>query len=251
MYRSIKKLSLVLILLSAPCFVTDMGANRNIKDLVVDDGISLRSRFVELSFSAFGYNTISARMMQFRFDAYSNSPSLQINRKGALSKGRMMSFLWNHNKRLDFLLIEEIVDLYLRESVAEGVNHDIAFVQMCHETGFLKFRGDVGAHQHNYCGLGATGNGVAGLSFPTMEAGVRAHIQHLKAYSSTEALKGTAVYERIRFVKRGVAPSLHDLTGKWATDPLYGEKIERLIDNAFEGNFLFGYSPNRRQSINR
>jgi hypothetical protein len=250
MIKSAKRLLLLVVLLTAPCFIADMGANRSIKDLMVDDGVSLRSRFVEFSFSAFGYNTFSSGMMQFHFDGFADRPSVQINRRGTLSKGRMMSFLWNHNKRLDFLLIEQIVDLYLKESDYEGINHDIAFIQMCHETGFLKFTGDVGAHQHNYCGLGATGNGVAGLSFPSMEMGVRAHVPHLKAYASAETIKGTVVYDRIRFVKRGMSPSLHDLTGKWATDPLYGEKIERLLGNAFEGSFLTGFPVNRKTSFN-
>lgn len=233
-----RKILLLLGMLVAPCFVTDMGANRSISKLVIDDNVSLRSRFVEFSFSAFGFNTFSANMMRYHFHLPGEGPSLQINKHGSLSKGRMMSFLWNHNKRLDIIRVEKLVDLYLSESAAEAINHDIAFLQMCHETGFLKFTGDVREFQHNYCGLGATGNGVPGLIFPTMEAGVRAHVQHLKAYASKEKINGEAIYERIRFVKRGTAPTLHDLTGKWATDPHYGEKIERLMAQAYNGSFL-------------
>lgn len=229
---------LVLLLIAAPCFVPDMGANRSFSGLMVDDNVSLQSRFVELGFAAFGFSTLSSNMMRYHFQLPEAGPSLQISQPGNLSKGRMMSFLWNNNKRLDILKVEELVDLYINESAAEAINHDIAFLQMCHETGFLKFTGDVDEGQHNYCGLGATGNGVPGLSFPTMEAGVRAHVQHLKAYASTESINGDAVYERIRFVKRGIAPTLHDLTGTWATDPLYGEKIERLVSQAHNGSFL-------------
>lgn len=238
MFGYFKKLMLVLLMIAAPCFVPDMGANRSFSGLMIDDNVSLQSRFVELSFSAFGFSTLSSDMMRYHFHLPGATPSLQISELGSLSKGRMMSFLWNNNKRLDILRVEKLVDLYINESAAEAVNHDIAFLQMCHETGFLRFTGDVNEWQHNYCGLGATGNGVPGLSFPTMKAGVRAHVQHLKAYASTDRINGEAVYERIRFVKRGIAPTLHDLTGKWATDPLYGKKIERLISQAHNGSFL-------------
>ncbi len=70
----------------------------------------------------------------------------------------------------------------MTEAIQEGVNPDLAFIQMCHETGFLRFDGTVDKSQNNYCGLGATGNGVKGSTFLDQKEGVRAHIQHLKAY---------------------------------------------------------------------
>ena len=158
-----------------------------------------------------------------------------IMSKGQLPKNRMSSFLWLHNSLLDPLVIEEIVDLYIQESAFEGVNHDIAFTQMLLETGYLRFSGDVNQNQNNFCGLGATGSGEPGLYFSNKEEGVRAHIQHLKAYASNEPIKNDIVSSRIQFVSRGSAMNIHDLTGKWAVDPLYGKKIDQLLKKIYEG----------------
>ena len=218
-----------------------IGAGKRYDIHEIADGTSLRAAFVELSFKAFNINSLMLMAMSERFDTsklHDRNNSLKLIGKGLLSKGRMISFLSMHNKKLDLLYIEKVVDLYLLESKLEGVNHDLAFVQMCHETGFLKFTGDVKPGQFNFCGLGAVGNNEPGLSFNSLEEGVKAHIQHLKAYASVEELAGTPVYNRIRFVKRGMAPSLHDLTGKWATDQLYGQKIESLLSMAYDGSFL-------------
>lgn len=155
--------------------------------------------------------------------------------KGQLLTRRLVSFLWMHNPKADLELIERLAGTYIKEAAIEGVNHDIAFVQMCLETGFLRFNGDVRASQNNFCGLGATGQGEPGMSFATLEEGVRAHIQHLKAYATTEPLSNPPVASRIGMVKRGIATNYHQLTGRWATDPYYGKKIDMLLSRIFEG----------------
>ena len=111
----------------------------------------------------------------------------------------------------------------------EGVNYEIAFVQMCHETGFLKFGNQVRWQQHNYCGLGATDDGARGATFKTMQLGVRAHIQHLKAYASTEALVHQQIDPRFKFVKRGSAPQISALPGRWASDPDYDQRLVKYL----------------------
>jgi hypothetical protein len=100
---------------------------------------------------------------------------------------------------------------------------------MCLETGFLAFGNDVDPRQNNFCGLGATGGGVVGASFPDSRTGVRAHVQHLKAYASTEPLVRPVVDPRFNMVARGVAPTITDLAGRWAVDPEYGVKILSLL----------------------
>ena len=122
-------------------------------------------------------------------------------------------------------MLNELTRIYIYEASLEGVNHDIAFVQMCHETGFLKFGNQVRWQQHNYCGLGATDDGARGAVFKTMSEGVRAHIQHLKAYASTEELNKPLVDPRFKFVKRGSAPGISQLPGRWASDPEYDQRL--------------------------
>ena len=156
---------------------------------------------------------------------------------GQLSMERMLSFLWLHNQKLDLQEARKLTQLYLDESRAEGVNHDIAFGQMCLETGYLKYTGDVGREQFNYCGLGATGDEEPGLFFTNSQEGVRAHIQHLKAYGSTDSLNNQLVDSRFRFVKRGSVQNITELTGNWASDPQYHHKINSILTRLYDGSY--------------
>lgn len=162
----------------------------------------------------------------------------EIISQGLLPKSTMVRFLWLNNQKLELNEIEAIANFYIKEAALEGVNHDIAFIQMVLETGYLQFKGDVKKNQNNFCGLGAIGNGAAGSSFSSMEMGVRAHIQHLKVYASTEELKNEKVSVRTGNVKRGSAKNIYDLAGKWATDPLYGKKLEFLLARIYEGGII-------------
>lgn len=178
---------------------------------------------------------ISTKRLIYDFDVLNIHE--RIMDSGQLSIERMLSFLWLHSQRLDLQYARQLTELYLKEAAAEGVNHDIAFGQMCLETGFLKYTGDVSQSQNNYCGLGATGNAEPGLSFASPQEGVRAHIQHLKAYGSTDSLHNELVDSRFRFVKRGSAQSIKELTGVWATDPVYDYKINSILKRLYDGSY--------------
>jgi hypothetical protein len=131
--------------------------------------------------------------------------------------------------------------LYVEEAALEGVNHDVAFCQMCLETGFLEFGGDVDPAQNNFCGLGATGGGAQGAVFADARTGVKAHIQHLKAYGSDQPIARPPIVDpRFHLVRRNVAPSVHGLSGRWASDPRYGEKIMSLIRKLYTTTGLLG-----------
>jgi len=161
------------------------------------------------------------------------TPSEDIMDRGNINSQVLARFLIDNNAKInnDYALF--IANLYVKEATLEGVNADLAFAQMCLETGFLNYGGDVDKSQNNFCGLGATGNGVRGLSFSTPEEGIRAHIQHLKAYGSTRKLNNDLVDSRFRFVERGSGVELKDLTGKWATDKKYDIKIRKLLSRIY------------------
>lgn len=108
-----------------------------------------------------------------------------------------------------------LADIFLEEGEKEGVRGDGAFCQSLIETGYFKFGGDVQPDQHNYAGLGATG-GVPGISFPDDRTGIRAQIQHLKAYATTAPLIQECVDPRYKYVAKGCAPTFEQLSGKWA-----------------------------------
>ena len=103
------------------------------------------------------------------------------------------------------------------------------------ETGFLKFGGDVKKEQYNFAGLGAVGGGVSGASFSSIREGIRAQVQHLKAYASEEPLNQVVVDPRFQYVKRGSAEYVEWLGQKenpngygWATAKNYGYNIVDL-----------------------
>jgi len=124
--------------------------------------------------------------------------------------------------------IQTFCQIYIEECNAEGVRTEVAFCQAMLETGFLTYGGDVDISQYNFAGMGATG-GVPGLGFPSVREGVRAQVQHLKAYASNEALNSECVDPRFRYVSRGCAPYVEWLGinenpyGKgWASAKRYG-----------------------------
>lgn len=130
----------------------------------------------------------------------------------------------------------DLAAIYLEEGEKEGIRGDVAFAQSCLETGNWRFGGDVKPEQNNYCGMGATGGGVAGNSFETPRLGIRAQIQHLKAYANTEPLSGDLIDPRFAYVKRGCAPYVEWLgiqenpEGRgWASGADYGAKILKIL----------------------
>lgn len=126
--------------------------------------------------------------------------------------------------------IEQFCQFVVEEANAEGVRAEVLFCQAMKETGWLRFGGDVKVGQCNFGGLGATGGGVGGATFPDVRTGLRAQVQHLKAYASTSALNNSCVDPRFNLITRGVAPKLEDLNGRWAVPgTTYGQDILGMI----------------------
>ncbi len=130
------------------------------------------------------------------------------------------------------------------EAVAEGVSPELLFAQVMKETAWLQFGGDVTIGQFNFGGLGATGGGAAGASFPTVQIGLRAQVQHLRAYADSsatpQALSHSLVDPRFTYVRKGSAVYVEHLgiqenpqrTG-WATARSYGNDLASMIDRYF------------------
>ena len=128
--------------------------------------------------------------------------------------------------------IEAFCQIVYDEALIEGVKPEVVFGQAMNETGYLQFGGDVKIEQFNFAGLGATGGGVKGESFKNVAEGIRAQVQHLKGYASTEALKQTCVDNRYKLVTKGCAPYVEWLGQKenpngkgWATSKNYGMNL--------------------------
>ena len=128
--------------------------------------------------------------------------------------------------------LKEFCKIVYDEAKAEGVKAEVLFAQICKETGFLRFGGDVKKEQCNFGGIGATGGGAKGATFPDVRTGIRAQVQHLKAYGSDEPLKKECVDPRFQYVKRCSAIYVEWLgirenpTGAgWATGKNYGYSL--------------------------
>jgi hypothetical protein len=162
-------------------------------------------------------------------------PSEYIMGKGRITGEKLALFLEQHNPLADRGFVQALADFYIDEAAAEGVNHDTAFSQMCLETGFLSYGNLVQPEQNNFCGLGAIGPGQPGETFPDPRIGVRAHIQHLKAYATEEPLNGPLVDPRYKWVRLGSSPTIHGLSGTWAADKTYSSKIANILQRLYYG----------------
>lgn len=133
--------------------------------------------------------------------------------------------------------INQFAQIFYEEATAEGVRAEVAFTQCMKETGFLKYGGDVLPNQYNFAGIGATG-AVHGASFSNVRMGIRAQIQHLKAYGSISPLTNQCVDPRFNLVKRGSAQFVEWLGIKenpngygWATSKSYGHDIVSMVNS--------------------
>ncbi len=166
------------------------------------------------AYAIMGNTTVTADQMAALFKASGRSyPSGIYKSKGAGS-------------------LKKFCEIVIDESRREGVKAEVIFAQVCLETGYLSFGGQVSAEQCNFSGLGATDDGAAGATFPDVKTGIRAQVQHLKGYASKDSLNGKCVDPRFGYLsyKRGCAKYVQDLGGgNWATDPNYATKLMILI----------------------
>ena len=201
-------------------------------------GIASNHGDVEHLWSKFGLS-----MQQFRKDikaamegSTAEDSLTAIMGKAKATAGQMASYLKKKNPAVPQSVLD-MIPLYISEGEAEGVRGDIAFAQSCLETGNFTFSGSaVTLSQNNFCGLGVTQRGKTGLSFDTPQLGIRAQIQHLKAYASTDKLRNERIDPRFRYVTRGCAPYTEWLGQKenpqgkgWAAGEKYGEKILSIL----------------------
>lgn len=132
--------------------------------------------------------------------------------------------------------IGQFAQIVYEEAIAEGVKPEVVFTQCMKETAFLKYGGEVNPNQYNFAGIGATGS-VHGATFENVRMGIRAQVQHLKAYGSLDKLINQCVDPRFNLVSRGSAKYVEWLGKKenptgsgWATSKNYGHDIVNMIN---------------------
>lgn len=156
---------------------------------------------------------------------------------GIKNENQLADFFLSHNPDYDKSKITKMAEIYIEESRMENINSDVAFVQMCLETGFLRFGNLVTPEMNNFCGLGAISPEQPGESFPDVRTGIRAHVQHLQAYATLADvnLHNPLVDPRYSWPHKAKnAKTVFDLAGNWAADKEYGNKLDRLLSELEE-----------------
>ncbi|MBO0527320.1 N-acetylmuramoyl-L-alanine amidase [Clostridium botulinum] len=174
----------------------------------------------------------------FKVHASNNTP---IIGQPQLTQEQALNYFKSRNSEKSDQAIKNFISIVWQEANLEGIKPDVVFIQIMKETNFLRFTGDVKECQNNFAGIGATGGGVSGAYFKDTRTGVRAVVQHLKAYCSNEELRTSCVDPRFTYVKRGISPYVEWLgIGEnpnypdqgWAADNNYGKSIASMMQVA-------------------
>ncbi len=167
--------------------------------------------------------------------------------KSVATAKQMSEYLLSVNSSPKFstnISMLEFCQLFIDVCAKEDVRGDIAFAQACKETGNFKFQGDVKYTQNNFAGLGATGGGVCGCIFESIEEGILAQAQHLKTYATKDDLNEPCVDPRRTnwFVnaKGGTSPDVETLGGTWAV-PGYSTSKYNSLESANNAKDSYGY----------
>jgi len=163
-----------------------------------------------------------------------------------LTRDAVVKYLSENSRGISTRDIRAIIEHYINESKTENINHDIAIAQMCYATQFLSDK--TLFNNMNYGGLITTGAKLNGKNwngkFPRSRTGVRAHIQHLKGYASTSALKEAIVDPRFHLLAnmRGKGDTLHKISAYWVRNN--PEKYENNIRDILEKLYRYqeGYN---------
>ena len=146
---------------------------------------------------------------------------------GRLQKDAIVAFIRSGNPAVSASVVDSIVNIYIQEATLEDINLNIAIAQMVLATNFL--RNDQRTNIHNYGGL-------SGASFNDRQTGIRAHIQHLKGYATTEAPKTLIVNPRYNILRQngilGTITTRQQLYSTWA--PLsrdYRARMENILSD--------------------
>lgn len=176
----------------------------------------------------------------------------QIMGKSACTVAQLVnlqkSYGWN-DEWYDGMTVEQFCQMYYDICEKEGVRAEVAYAQMIHETGGLGYGGLVIREQHNFAGLGASGEVAqsdkrkanhrytaegrdAGIAFTTVENGIKSHVHHLKGYATKDALvlEKAPEYDRYGAGGIGVAPLVEQLGQTWAVSARYSAAVLDLMD---------------------
>jgi len=174
--------------------------------------------------------------------------SRNIIAPGTLNEETVFTFIKSKNPSpfISDAYIRNLIGYYFSEANREDVNHDFAVAQMLHVTNFLRNRQLV--NNNNFGGLNNT-NTWQGM-FPNQIMGVRAHIQHLRAYAriNTVCPADEIINPRMNQIAsfRGTVHTFDQLYEKWTLNPeRYRTSIDAMLRELYSYSAQTGFA-NRR-----
>ena len=157
--------------------------------------------------------------------------------QGYLTQGAVADYMQDHNRSSWFSRrdISALVNAYFEIAKEERVNHEIAIAQMWYATRELSH--DVLLGNCNYAGLEAVKSGTFNGRFNGRDTGVRAHIQHLKGYASTDKPKDIVdpryeILEANGYLGKG--STLGKLSVWWSANNDYETKINKILKDLYQ-----------------
>ena len=128
----------------------------------------------------------------------------------------------------------DIAQAYWEIGQAIGIRPEVAYAQSAKETAFGRYGGVVSPDANNWAGIkirqgGANEDPNAHERFATPRNGVRAHFNHLAAYTGiTPRGEPHGRYHTVMGLDwAGTIRTVEELGGKWAPNPDYGASIVR------------------------
>jgi len=153
-------------------------------------------------------------------------PSRNIMGNGILTMDSIVGYIRLKNRTLPWEIIDAVINTYIVEARKESINHDIAIAQMCEGTAYLNKREVFSIN--NFGDLQNIRGAVN--RFPTIQLGVRAHIQQLKGYASPYGPTAERKVDTTRISRigrnAGRIATLDELFPVWVTENLYSYKNE-------------------------
>ena len=168
---------------------------------------------------------------------------------GSLNVDGVLDYIKARNKNpvRNERYIKFLIEIYMEEAAVEDVNHDIAIAQMLYWTAFFSNRQRVDSN--NFGGLERTRDWNGSFPRHLRDSGdiegIRAHIQHLRGYSSTSLKSNTTRnvdprWDSIRHIN-GNIKTFDQLYQRWSPNVTrYRYNINIILDN------LYQYSDKRR-----
>jgi TolA-binding protein len=162
--------------------------------------------------------------------------SNRVMYNGSLRLEAVAGFICSRNLNETLEDIMELLRIYKELADREGVNYDIAIAQMCRATNYLEW----GKNSFNYAGFYSTGNTI---KFNNKREGVLAHIQHLKAYASPDAIpRNQLIDPRYDIIEqkgyRNSVVFFDQLYAKWSplNESVYRRDITEILTNLYKAS---------------